>query len=107
VTVTAISEEDGQKISLTKKNEQPALNNSIIRFETHLERSIYLSLSSRHKQKQWHLHMIKDQLPTIHWLEKPGRILSGSLELQYEMDDDYGVTNVFVEIEPFFDQEKN
>ncbi|AQX18988.1 TIGR02302 family protein [Bartonella sp. A1379B] len=107
VTVTAISEEDGQKISLTKKNEQPALNNSIIRFETHLERSIYLSLASRHKQQQWHLRMIKDQLPTIHWLEKPGRILSGSLELQYEMDDDYGATNAFVEIEPFFDQEKN
>nr|CBI81479.1 conserved membrane hypothetical protein [Bartonella sp. 1-1C] len=107
ITVTAISEEDGQKISLTKKNEQPALNNSIIRFETHLERSIYLSLSSRHKQQKWHLRMIKDQLPAIHWLEKPGRILSGSLELQYEMDDDYGVTNAFVEIEPFFDQEKN
>ncbi|WCR55761.1 MAG: Methyl-accepting chemotaxis protein [Bartonella clarridgeiae] len=107
VTVTAISEEDGQKISLTKKNEQSTLNDSIVLFETHLERSIYLSLSSRHKEKKWHLQMIKDQLPTIRWSEKPGRILSGSLELQYEMSDDYGVTNAFAEIEPFFDQKKN
>ncbi|AQX28555.1 hypothetical protein BJB15x_011840 [Bartonella sp. JB15] len=107
VTVTAISEEDKQKTLLNKKNEQSTLNDSIILFETHLERSIYLSLSSRYNQQQWHLRMIKDQLPTIRWSEKPGRILSGSLELQYEMDDDYGVTNAFVEIEPFFDQEKN
>ncbi|EJF87116.1 TIGR02302 family protein [Bartonella rattimassiliensis] len=107
VTVHAKSVENGQRISFSKKNEKTALNDPIAHFETHLEHSMDLFVSSRHKKQQWHLQMIKDTSPTIRWLEKPGRILTGSLESRYEVDDDYGVTKAFVEIEPFFPQNKN
>ncbi|MCX5511702.1 DUF4175 domain-containing protein, partial [Pseudomonas sp. BJa3] len=50
---------------------------------------------------------IKDQNPTIRWVEKPGRILTGSLELHYALNDDYGVTKAFVEIEPFLNGHKS
>ncbi|WP_455466989.1 TIGR02302 family protein [Bartonella sp. B39] len=106
ITVKANSEEDAQEISFAKKSEKVALNDPIVHFETRLECSIDLVVSSRHKKQQWHLQMIKDRHPTIRWLEKPGRILTGSLELQYELDDDYGVTKAFVEIEPFLNQPK-
>lgn len=107
VKVKARSEEDGQEVLFSKKSNKMVFNDPIVHLETRLERSINLSVSSRRKQQQWYLQVIKDQLPTIHWLEKPGRILTGSLELQYEMNDDYGVTKAFVEIEPFLDSHKN
>ncbi|MEL6089419.1 TIGR02302 family protein [Bartonella schoenbuchensis] len=107
VKVKAVSEDGGHKILLSEKSEQTALNDPMTRFETRLDRSMHLSMSSRHRQQQWHLHMIKDKGPTIHWLAKPERILAGSLELRYEMDDDYGVTKAFVAIEPLLDQNKN
>ncbi|EJF98267.1 TIGR02302 family protein [Bartonella vinsonii subsp. arupensis Pm136co] len=106
ITVKANSEEDAREILFSKKNEKVALDDPIVQFETRLERSMNLEVSSRHKKQQWHLQMIKDQIPTIRWLEKPGRILTGSLELQYELDDDYGVTKAFIEIEPFLNQRK-
>ncbi|WP_455480204.1 TIGR02302 family protein [Bartonella sp. B23] len=107
VTVKAKSEEDAKEILFSKKSENAALNDQIVHFETRLEHSIDLVVSSRHKKHQWHLKVIKDQHPTIRWLEKPGRILTGSLELQYELDDDYGVAKAFVEIEPFFNRPKS
>ncbi|WP_034988899.1 TIGR02302 family protein [Bartonella senegalensis] len=107
VTVKALVKEDTHKVLFSKKSEKTPLNDPIVHFETHLERSIDLLVSSRHKQLQWFLQVIKDQHPTIRWLEKPGRILTGSLELQYELEDDYGVTKAFVEIEPFLDKHKN
>lgn len=107
VTVKAVSEKNEHKVLFSKKSEKTPWNEQIVQFETHLKYPIDLFVSSRNTQQQWHLQVIKDQLPTIRWLEKPGRILTGSLELQYELDDDYGVTNAFVEIEPFFHQHKN
>ncbi|WP_156851222.1 TIGR02302 family protein [Bartonella refiksaydamii] len=107
VTVEAKFEKDAREVLFSKKNEKVALDDSVVHFETHLKHSIVLFVSSRHKQQQWHLQVIKDQPPTIRWLEKPGRILTGSLELQYELDDDYGVTKAFVAIEPFLNQHKN
>ncbi|ENN90105.1 TIGR02302 family protein [Bartonella bovis] len=107
VKVKAVSEEDEHKILLSEKKEQTTLNDPMTRFETRLDRSMRLSVSSRYRQQQWHLHMIKDQAPTISWLAKPERILAGSLELRYEMDDDYGVTKAFVAIEPLLDHSEN
>ncbi|MET3589119.1 uncharacterized protein (TIGR02302 family) [Bartonella silvatica] len=105
MTVKAISEENAREVLFSKKNETTSLSHPIVHFETHLKHSMTLFVSSRHKQQQWHLQMIKDQKPTIRWREKPGRILTGSLELQYDLDDDYGVTKAFVEIEPLFNQQ--
>ncbi|WP_336278642.1 TIGR02302 family protein [Bartonella sp. CB175] len=107
VTVKATSEESSHKVLFSKKSEKTASNDPIVSFETHLNHSINLLVSSRHKQQQWYLHVIKDHPPKIRWAEKPGRVLTGSLELQYEMDDDYGVTKAFVDIEPFLDQKNN
>ncbi|WP_019219319.1 TIGR02302 family protein [Bartonella florencae] len=107
ISVKAVSKEDAGEVLFEKKNEKVALNDPTVQFETHLKHSIDLLVSSRHKQQRWHLQVMKDQYPTIRWLEKPGRILTGSLELQYELDDDYGVTKAVVEIEPFFNQHKN
>ncbi|WP_375645302.1 TIGR02302 family protein [Bartonella sp. AA56HLJMS] len=107
ITVKAKSVEDGREVSFSEKTEQTALNDPIVHFETHLKHPINLFVSSRRKKQQWHLQIIKDTLPTIHWLEKPGRILTGSLELRYVVDDDYGVTKAFVEIEPFLPQNKS
>ncbi|KEC56010.1 TIGR02302 family protein [Bartonella koehlerae] len=107
VTVKALAEKDAHKVLFSKKSEKTSLNDPIVHFETHLERSIDLLISSRHKQFKWSLQMIKDQHPTVRWLEKPGRILAGSLEIQYELEDDYGVTKAFVEIESFLDQHKS
>ncbi|WP_455476995.1 TIGR02302 family protein [Bartonella sp. B41] len=107
VTVKAVSSGDASKISFLKKDEKTYLNDSIIHFETCLERSMDLFVSSRQKQQHWHLQMIKDKSPTIRWLEKPGRIFTGALEMQYEMDDDYGVTKAFVEVELLLDEYKN
>ncbi|WP_375675190.1 TIGR02302 family protein [Bartonella sp. AP9QHHD] len=107
ITVKAKSVEDGREVSFSEKTEQTALNDPIVHFETHLKHPINLFVSSHRKKQQWHLQIIKDTLPTIHWLEKPGRILTGSLELRYVVDDDYGVTKAFVEIEPFLPQNKS
>ncbi|EJF80447.1 TIGR02302 family protein [Bartonella doshiae] len=106
VTVKAFSEQNARELLLSKKQEKMTLNKQIAHFETCLERSTNLIVSSRHKQQKWYLRVIKDQHPKIHWLAKPGRILTGSLELQYEMDDDYGVTKAFVEIEPILNMHK-
>ncbi|UNF29062.1 TIGR02302 family protein [Bartonella krasnovii] len=106
VKVKAKNVENGQKVLFSEKMEQTAFNDPIVHFETHLEHSMDLFISSRRKKQQWHLQVMKDKQPTIDWLEKPGRILTGSLELQYVLDDDYGVTKAFVEIEPLF-QHKN
>ncbi|EJF83366.1 TIGR02302 family protein [Bartonella elizabethae Re6043vi] len=102
VTVKAKTVEDGQKVLFSEKTEQTAFNEPIVHFETHLEHSMNLFISSRRKKQQWHLQVMKDKQPTIDWLEKPGRILTGSLELRYVLDDDYGVTKAFVKIEPLF-----
>ncbi|MET3559450.1 uncharacterized protein (TIGR02302 family) [Bartonella japonica] len=107
VKVKAISKENAHEVLFSKKNEKTALNDPVVQFETHLKDSIGLFVSSRRKKQQWNLKVIKDQPPTIHWVEKPGRVLTGSLEIQYELNDDYGVTKAFVEIEPFLSQHTN
>ncbi|WP_455474088.1 TIGR02302 family protein [Bartonella sp. B30(2025)] len=106
ITVKGIFKKDARKVLFSQKSEKNTFDDSIVQFETRLEHSMDLLISSRHKQHKWYLQVIKDQSPTIRWLEKPGRVLAGSLELFYEMNDDYGVTKAFVEIEPFLDQQK-
>ncbi|ALE03217.1 TIGR02302 family protein [Bartonella ancashensis] len=101
ITVKAVAEEDkGRRILLSKKSEKTASGDSVVHFEAQLEQSTRLSWLSRHRQTEWYLEVIKDQKPIIQWLEKPGKVLAGALELQYEMDDDYGVTSAFAVIEP-------
>lgn len=69
-------------------------------FEAILKTSSNLMLLARHYEKKWHFDIVPDHPPTIHLTKEPGRILSGSLELNYTLDDDYGVEKAYVEISP-------
>ena len=48
---------------------------------------------------QWPLNIIKDTPPTIKFTKIPDAALSGSLQLNYEMTDDYGVLSAKAEIQ--------
>ncbi len=47
----------------------------------------------------WRLEIIPDDPPSIAFTEPPSAALSGSLELSYEVEDDYGVTQAHANIE--------
>ncbi|MFK5980764.1 MAG: TIGR02302 family protein [Rhizobiaceae bacterium] len=47
---------------------------------------------------QWPISIIKDSPPTIEFTEIPNAALSGSLQLNYEITDDYGVVSARAEI---------
>jgi len=59
-------------------------------FETTLSSSGDMTLRTRHYEKNWHFDVVADHAPTIKLTKEPGRILNGSLELNYALDDDYG-----------------
>jgi len=59
-----------------------------------------VTLTTRHYDKTWHFDIVADRAPTIKLTKEPGRILNGSLELNYVLDDDYGVEKAYVEITP-------
>ena len=69
-------------------------------FETTLSSSGDMTLRTRHYEKNWHFDVVADHAPTIRLTKEPGRILNGSLELDYALDDDYGVEKAYVEISP-------
>ena len=69
-------------------------------FETILLSSSELTLKTRHYEKNWNFDVVVDRAPTIRLTKEPGRILNGSLELNYALDDDYGVEKAYVEITP-------
>ncbi|WP_297322602.1 TIGR02302 family protein [uncultured Bartonella sp.] len=69
-------------------------------FETVLKSSGELTLSTRHYDKNWSFNVVADHPPMIKLAKEPGRILNGSLELDYVLDDDYGVEKAYVEITP-------
>ncbi len=66
-----------------------------------LIRSGLISVESRNRQiSQWSLKIIPDRAPTIKFAGEPGASLSGSLQLSYTVEDDYGVTQAIGLVEP-------
>ncbi|MCG6858957.1 MAG: TIGR02302 family protein [Salaquimonas sp.] len=54
---------------------------------------------------QWDVTVIPDKPPLIHFAEPPTAALSGSLQLAYSVEDDYGVTKAEGEIRPLEGQD--
>ncbi len=66
-----------------------------------LIRSGLISVKSRNRQiSQWSLKIIPDKAPTIKFAGEPDTSLSGSLQLSYTVEDDYGVTQAIGLVEP-------
>ncbi|EJF90999.1 TIGR02302 family protein [Bartonella tamiae] len=91
------SGEEKYPLSLEKNTDQQNASKS---FEIQLDESSTITLSARHYERQWHIDVVKDHAPTIRMTKEPSRVLSGSLELNYSLEDDYGVEKAYVEIEP-------
>ncbi|MHC5306115.1 TIGR02302 family protein [Bartonella sp. LJL80] len=94
---------DGKVSYPTQIADKAVKHNNAISFETVLKTSANLSLSARRYEKNWHFDVVADGPPSIRLAKEPGRILGGSLELNYALDDDYGVEKAYVEIKPTAD----
>ncbi len=90
----------GETAHITAQKEKTSAKSTNETFETDLKSSSDLVLSLRHYEKKWHFDVIPDRAPTIRLTKEPERILNGSLELNYMLDDDYGVEKAYVEIVP-------
>ena len=65
-----------------------------IEYKLSLEKESIIRLMHRDEElAQWGIALINDQAPEIAFLEQPRAALSGSLELEYSVKDDYGVTS--------------
>ena len=53
----------------------------------------------------WRFSVIPDRLPTIRFTKEPGRALNGTLQLSYEIDDDYPLAKAYAEIVPLNQEE--
>jgi uncharacterized protein (TIGR02302 family) len=51
----------------------------------------------------WKVDIVPDSPPTISFVEPPSSALSGSLQLNYEITDDYGVTEAETEFQSLFE----
>ena len=75
----------------TPENETNTPSERIYSFK--LEHNGTLRVMSRNTQiSQWSFNVIKDQKPVIRFEKEPDSSLSGSLQLSYRVEDDYGVT---------------
>lgn len=96
-----LSESDtGKTANIVPVGKDGTLQSNGRTFETVLTSSGDLDLKTRHYNRKWHFEVVADRAPTIRLNKEPGRILNGSLELNYVLDDDYGVEKAYVEITP-------
>jgi len=65
-----------------------------------LTEDVQLQLTTPQGEKDWFLTVIADAPPKIDWAGEPKRALNATLELPYEMEDDYGVIKAWAEISP-------
>ncbi|MGI9399627.1 MAG: TIGR02302 family protein, partial [Rhizobiaceae bacterium] len=52
---------------------------------------------------QWQIAVVPDKAPEISYLNPPDRSLSGSLQLSYEVKDDYGIVDAQAEFKSLFE----
>lgn len=71
-----------------------------------LDQSGAIELRSRGRAvAQWRIDVIADEPPQIRFTQPPSAALSGSLQLAYEVEDDYGVTGAEVDIKTLVETE--
>jgi len=63
-----------------------------------LTEDTHLQLAASSQEKNWGFTIIADQAPQIKWVEKPRRALNGTLEVAYQIDDDYGAIKAWAEM---------
>ncbi|MEZ5792426.1 MAG: TIGR02302 family protein, partial [Nitratireductor sp.] len=79
-----------------------------ISFKTVLEKAgIVKLLSGKREIASWPISVIADTAPRISFTEMPNAALSGSLQLSYSVEDDYGVTAARADIAPLAKQDAN
>lgn len=69
-------------------------------YEVKLVNSATLSLSTSRFDKNWKFQVTPDRAPSIEWVKAPQRAMNGTLELDYKIDDDFGIAKGWVEITP-------
>lgn len=99
-TLRLSENETGKTSNIAALGKDEAIKGNSRTFETVLASSGDLTLKTRHYDRNWHFDVVADRAPTIRLSKEPGRILNGSLELNYVLDDDYGVEKAYVEITP-------
>ena len=77
-------------------------------FKSKLMQSGSVSLLSKDRpQVSWSFKVTPDQDPFVAFLKQPKSSLRGALELDYEMDDDYGIASARADIQPLQTLAKN
>lgn len=67
-------------------------------FRYDLQQDETLALSGT--DAEWRFAVTQDTPPTIRFTKEPGHALNGTLQLAYEIDDDYGAAKAYAEIVP-------
>jgi len=72
--------------------------NSSRQFAATLERDGVLALMEGDEQQLgWTFQVVPDHAPVIRFAEEPGRAVNGTLDLRYEIEDDYGAVSAVAE----------
>ena len=91
-----------------KASTAPAGDTRQTEFAFDLTGSGSVVLTSRGRElSRWDVAIIPDNPPSIRFAETPTAALSGSLQLAYSVEDDYGVTGAESEIAPVADLDEN
>lgn len=86
--------EDGRKSTIGAKK-QTGIDKT---YQVQLDKNTALTLSARHYKRTWNFTVTPDRPPHIALIAEPARILNGSLELKYKIDDDYGAVKGWADI---------
>ncbi|MCB1384523.1 MAG: TIGR02302 family protein [Nitratireductor sp.] len=91
LAVRLLEGEGGKAVSLQAA---PGDSEGAVSFETRLERSVTLEIASGDTPiARWQIAVTADRPPVIDLDEPPAAALSGALELNYSVADDYGVVS--------------
>lgn len=92
-----LSDAPGSTAGSAVEPSEPAREN-VSEFRTELDRSATATVSDGLSRiAGWTFTVIDDKAPTISLLDEPQTAVSGSLELNYSIQDDYGVTSAEAE----------
>ncbi|PWL19669.1 TIGR02302 family protein [Falsochrobactrum shanghaiense] len=95
--IAPVAAPDTAKDAAAETGEQAAVDGSR-NFRHDLQQDATLTLS--HSPAQWRFVVTPDNPPTIRFTKEPGHARNGTLQLAYEIDDDYGPAAAYGEIVP-------
>ena len=89
---------DGQEAAAEQQPEQQAIVDGSRNFRYDLQQDQTVTLSGT--DARWTFVVTPDNAPTIRFTKEPGHALNGTLQLAYEITDDYGPAKAYGEIVP-------